>query len=91
MNSSAPSQPDKSVDAIRRPFSKRICEILLCVLFLFMLYVLSWGPAYRMLRENVLSQSTFSAIYGPIILIRTHNHFIDMKFYKYDALWYAGV
>jgi hypothetical protein len=38
-----------------------------------------------------VSQSTFSAIYAPIIFIRTHNHFIDMEFYRYDALWYPGV
>jgi len=79
----------KTQKSSRIRLSKRTWEILFGVSFVLVFYVLSWGPAYRLLRKGHLKQGTFSAIYYPIISVRTHCHGIDMAFYKYDELWYS--
>ena len=61
--------------------------LVLCAIIL--LYVLSLGPSYRALRKGRMKQSTFTAIYDPIVRYAEEDHArLEEALYSYVSLWY---
>ena len=63
-------------------------KVVLIILGVVLLYILSEGPAYRLLRTDVIPQKMFTAIYYPVIWGCRHSRFIDDMFHRYEYLWY---
>jgi len=63
-------------------------KVTLVILGLILLYILSEGPAYRLLRTEVIPQPVFTAIYYPVIWVCRHSRFIDDMFHEYELFWY---
>jgi hypothetical protein len=52
-------------------------------------YVLSVGPAYRLLGKHIITQRTFSAMYAPVIYTCKKNEHLDNWFHRYGDFWYS--
>ena len=81
------TQNKPAVSKKRRPRIIRVS--LITVGTIFLLYLLSEGPAYRLSRKNVISQETFTAAYLPIIRVCDRYKWCDDLVYRYDDLWYS--
>ena len=63
-------------------------KVALVLLGLMFLYVLLAGPAYRLMRKNVIPPKVLTAVYYPVIWACWHSRFIDDQFHTYESLWY---
>ena len=74
---------------IRRTFIRSLAKWMLVLCAIIFLYVLSLGPSYRALRKHRMKQSTFTAIYEPIVRYADADHpRFDDALYSYVSLWY---
>jgi len=63
-------------------------KVVLIILGVVLLYILAEGPAYRLLRKEVIPQPVFTAVYYPVIWSCRHSRFVDDEFHSYQSLWY---
>jgi hypothetical protein len=59
------------------------------LIFSVVLYGLSMGPAYRLLRKNTISQESFSTAYSPIRFISERSEPFDRLVGWYLDFWYS--
>ena len=72
-----------------RPPVKRPYVVLLGIGLLILIYALSMGPAYRLLRKGVVQQRTFSSLYAPILYVSDRCTPFDRVIDWYLTLWYS--
>ena len=65
-------------------------NITLLVGGLLLLYLLSVGPAYRLLCTQRLQQRTFSTFYSPLLFVSHHSEVTNKVLDWYTDLWFDG-
>src|ERR1051326_4721978 len=80
---------DGNTQPIPEKARPRIVRVALLPLGLMLvLYFLSEGPAYRLFRKGVISQTNFVSFYSPVFHFRDRYHWCDKIVFRYENLWY---
>ena len=67
---------------------RRIIRVLLASSAVFACYVFSMGPAYRLLRKDMIQQRTFSCAYWPIVHLAVRYGTVEKVLQWYLDFWY---